>query len=247
MTWEEVFAELEVRAARGIDIVPYPHPALRHKTVSVQVFGDDLRKLVGLMFEKMYERKGCGLAAPQLGLPFRLFVINPTGDPARKDKEVAFVNPIITPKIQRGRTRTCRDTEGCLSISGLNRAVDRPHDVDYEAFTPDGKKFAGTYGGLNSRVVQHEYDHLEGILFTDILDETQKPGVAEWLGYLTTQFNCVLNFTTTHFPPVEEMKKRLSELEKLVAKPSNEIKESERANPEEGRQEVVVPAETCHA
>ncbi|MFX8992064.1 peptide deformylase, partial [Acinetobacter baumannii] len=84
-------------------MVPHPHPALRHKAATVQVFGDELRKLVGIMFDKMYERGGCGLAAPQLGLPFRVFVINPTGDRSKKDREVAFVNPTVIPKVQRGR------------------------------------------------------------------------------------------------------------------------------------------------
>ncbi len=222
MTWEEVFVDLEMRATHGVDIVPYPHPALRHKAVNVEVFGDDLRKLINIMFEKMYNGKGCGLAAPQLGLPFRIFVINPSGDPEQKNKEVAFINPIVTPRLQQkhSRIRTCRNIEGCLSISGLRREVDRPHDIEYEAFDLDGNKFSGTYGGHNARVVQHEYDHLEGILFTDILDNSQKRGVDEWLSYLTVQFECMLNFAKPHFPPVEEIKQRLVELEKLVSKPT---------------------------
>lgn len=244
MTWEEVFADLEVRTARGIDIVQYPHPALQHKAVKVQTFDENIQKLVNLMFEKMYERRGCGLAAPQLGLPFRLFVINPTGDPAKKEKEVVFINPIITPKVQRGQTRTFRDVEGCLSISGLNRAVNRPHDVNYEAFNLSGKKFAGTYSGLSARIVQHEYDHLEGILFTDNLDETQKPGVHEWLMYLTTQFNCLIDCATPHFPPIDEIKQQLPELEKLVAKQTS-VKEHEREETKTDQQNLNILPETC--
>lgn len=214
MTWEEVFADIELRRTRGIEVVPYPHPAIRHKAVKVEKFSDDLKKLVQVMYDIMYDRKGCGLAATQLGLPFRLFVINPTGDPENKDKERAFVNPTISPKVQRGKTRTYKDTEGCLSIPGLMRAVERPHDITYEAFDADGKKFAGTYSGLTGRVVQHEYDHLEGVLFTDNLDDFQRQGVEEWLRYMREMYNSLLDMK--HFPPDDEAKKALTELENLV-------------------------------
>jgi peptide deformylase len=216
MNWEKLFDDLEKRSSRGIDVVSYPHPALRHKAVEVQVFNDELRKLSNIMFDKMYDRKGCGLAAPQLGFPFQLFVINPTGDPAQKDKEGVFVNPIIVPKISRGRTRTYREMEGCLSVAGLYRAVDRPHDISYDAYDLDGKKFSGTYAGLTARIVQHENDHLHGVLFTDIIDDIQKQGVPEWLNYLTAQFESFFNFETPYLPPIDQIKDQLVEMEKLV-------------------------------
>lgn len=211
-----MFSDIETRATRGIDVVAYPHPALRHKAVTVEIFNKEISQLVDIMFEKMYERRGCGLAAPQLGIPFKIFVINPSGDPKKKSKESVFINPIITPKVQHGQSRTYRDIEGCLSIGGFNRLVERYHDVNYEAFDVNGEKFSGTYGGLNARVLQHENDHLEGLIFTDRLDKTQLHGVQEWMAYLETQFSYLLN--SKQLPPIEEITKNLFDLEKLVSK-----------------------------
>lgn len=246
MTWDDFFADLELRKSRGLEVVPYPHPAIRHKCVPVHEFGPGLQKLVKVMFEVMYDRKGCGLAAPQLGLPLRVFVINPTGDPKNADKEKVFVNPVVAPKTQRGRTRTYREVEGCLSISGLNRQVDRPHDIEFAAFDAAGKPFKGVYGGLTARVVLHENDHLDGVLFIDALDDTQKPGVPQWLSYLCTQFEW-LQDKIHHFPPIADLKAQLVALEALAGKQQEEDVKNDPGQATPTEQEAVVPPATCPA
>jgi peptide deformylase len=246
MTWDDFFADLNKRYERGIDVVPYPHPALRHPAVPVKEFGDGLKKLVAVMFEKLYERRGLGLAAPQLGLPLQVFVINHTTKQKEgvaetdydKNKELVFVNPTIKFKEKRGRALNFNtDMEGCLSISGLFRAVTRPHTIMFEAFDADGKPFKGEYNGLMSRVVQHENDHLHARLFIDHLDEKNNDGVPGWLQYLCGQFEYLQSFK--HFGTIEEEKEKLAMLEKLAGE---EMKDEQA---EAVEQNPVVPPASC--
>jgi len=108
----------------------------------------------------MYASKGVGLAAPQVGLKKRLLVLNATAD--RKD-EIVLVNPRI---VERSGPSTLFE-EGCLSFPGIYAEVERPETCRVQAYRVDGTPFEETYGGFPGRIIQHEYDHLEGVLLVD--------------------------------------------------------------------------------
>ena len=146
-------------------LVEFPHPALRRKAKPVVRLDDAIRDAVARMFEIMYEAEGVGLAANQVALPYRLFVANLAG---RRDagEELVFVNPSLSRP--RG---TAVQEEGCLSLPGLRMDVRRPERIVVDAWTLDGDPVHLDLDGLLARVVQHEFDHLEGRLFTDRLPE----------------------------------------------------------------------------
>lgn len=223
MTWDGFFKDIDRRRTKGLDIVPYPHPALRHPAVTVQRFGAELRSVIRLMFEIMYERHGVGLAAPQIGLPFQLFVVNHTvkrkEDSASVEyetkRELVFINPVVEVKASKSRQpKLVADMEGCLSIMGLSRVVVRPNTVTFTAQDGDGEKFKGEYNGMVGRIIQHENDHLNATLFVDLLDEQQKASVPAWLNYLCGHFE--IEQRNGVFKSIEEEKEILKELEKLA-------------------------------
>jgi peptide deformylase len=113
----------------------------------------------------MYESQGIGLAAPQVALPYRLFVVNCAGRRGDGEEHV-FINPVLSRP--RG---TAVQEEGCLSLPGVRMDVRRPQKVVVDAFSLEGEPLRMDLDGLLSRVVQHEFDHLEGRLFTDRLPE----------------------------------------------------------------------------
>lgn len=152
-----------------MQILPYPHPALRWKSKPIQEINDGLRKVVAEMFELMYAAKGIGLAANQVGLPYRLFILNLSGDPEEKDEEIVFINPEILK-----RKGTTEGEEGCLSFPGMYGQVKRAAKIDVEAFDLDGQCFEYSLDDLAARAVQHESDHLDGVLFIDRMTETAR-------------------------------------------------------------------------
>lgn len=145
-------------------IVKHPHPALRYKSVPVTRIDSVLRSTVSKMFELMYEANGIGLAANQVALPFRFFIINLQADAEAKDEEFVFINPVI-----RNKKGSEVAEEGCLSLPGLFADVRRPVSLTIEAYDLDGQGFEMKLDELPARVVQHELDHLDGIMFTDKL------------------------------------------------------------------------------
>ncbi|MCA8992985.1 MAG: peptide deformylase [Planctomycetaceae bacterium] len=150
-----------------MQIVYYPHPSLRFQALEVKRIDSNLRTVVRKMFDLMYEARGIGLAATQIGLPLRLFVINLEADPAAKEDEFVFINPQINKR--RGSDT---DEEGCLSLPKLFADVKRPEAVVIEAFDLDGQLFEMDLEELPARVVQHELDHLDGAMFTDkVIDQ----------------------------------------------------------------------------
>jgi peptide deformylase len=166
-----------------MNIVYYPHPALRWKSKPITEINAELRKTVAEMFELMYEAHGIGLAANQVGLPLRVFIINPTADPEEKDQEFVFINPEIT-----RRKGSVEGEEGCLSLPELYGQVRRADEIVVEAFDLRGREFTLTLTELPSRVVQHENDHLDGVLFTDRLSEIAQREVEGRLQDFEMQF-----------------------------------------------------------
>jgi peptide deformylase len=114
------------------------------------------------MLELMYEAKGLGLAAPQVALPYRLLVLNLSGDREQRDQEGAYVNPVILE-----RKGSVEDEEGCLSFPGLYAKVRRAKTVKVQAYNLNGEAVEVTASDLAARAWQHEVDHLDGVLFID--------------------------------------------------------------------------------
>lgn len=189
-----------------LEIVHYPHPALRWKSKPIQRIDAELRKTVAAMFELMYEFKGIGLAANQVALPYRLFIINPTGDPDEKDQEIVFINPEISQ-----RKGSIEGEEGCLSLPDVFGQVRRANDIVVDAFDLSGQGFQYALEDLPGRVVQHEYDHIDGVMF---FDRMQPEGVAE-IQTKIDDFEHVFRQSqqTGETPSDEELKKRLKSLE----------------------------------
>ena len=159
-----------------LHIVNYPHPALRYPTRAVTQIDDDLRATIRAMFDLMYEAKGIGLAANQVGLPFRFFVLNLTADPEKKEEEVVFINPEIVK-----RHSTIEDEEGCLSLPGMYANVRRARKIRVLAYDLEGKLVEHEADELFSRAIQHENDHLDGKLFIDHLEPLARHSLGEKL------------------------------------------------------------------
>jgi len=145
-----------------LSIVKYPHPALRYTSRPVGRIDDDLRSVVREMFDLMYEARGVGLAANQVALPFRFFILNVTADPDQKDQELVFINPEIVK-----RHSSAEDEEGCLSIPGIYSKVRRARKIRVRAFDLAGEPIEFDADELFAKAIQHEIDHLDGKLFID--------------------------------------------------------------------------------
>jgi peptide deformylase len=146
-----------------MQIVKYPHPALRHKAEPVTALNKDLELLVGGMLELMYKYEGLGLAAPQVAAPVRLLVMNFAADPEKKDHEFVAINPVIV----EASKQIIDDREGCLSFPELYAKVRRSKRVKVQAYNLKGELYEMTCEDLPARVWQHEIDHLDGTLFID--------------------------------------------------------------------------------
>lgn len=158
----------------SLKVIHYPHPTLRHVSKPLKRVDRELRDMIAEMFALMYKFEGVGLAANQVDLPYRLFIANPTGDPKEKDAEHVFINPVIL----SGKGQV-EGEEGCLSIPGLVGQVIRKETVQVEAYNLAGELFSGELTGLFARIVQHETDHLDGVLFIDRLSPGQLADLRE--------------------------------------------------------------------
>ncbi len=145
-------------------IVHYPHPALRHKSKPVKTIDKELHLNIGEMKELMYQAKGLGLAAPQVALPFQLLVMNVTGDPQQPECEEVFLNPRI---VERKDYITAE--EGCLSFPGLYQDIRRAQTIKVQAYNLKGQLVEKVVNDLEARAWQHEIDHLNGVLFIDMM------------------------------------------------------------------------------
>ena len=190
-----------------MQIVQFGHPVLRWKSKPIQSINEELRSVISQMFELMYAAKGIGLAANQVGLPLRFFVVNVTADPAEKDEEIVFLNPRI-----RRRKGTTTGEEGCLSLPGLYANVERSEEIVIEAFDLDGEGFEMDLDDLPARVVQHETDHLDGVLFVDRIAEEERMKLGPKLSDFESDFR--KQQATGQFPADDEIKKQLKLLEK---------------------------------
>jgi len=168
-------------------IVEYPHPSLRAENVEVmeeELKDGSISKLSKEMFKIMYAAEGVGLAAPQVGVNKRLMVYNPTGNSKKWLEEVTMVNP----KIVTYSEGVDRATEGCLSFPNMSGDVTRSRWIKVEALNLKGKKIKKKFTDWEARVFQHEYDHLEGTVYIDRLDDDDKSNVKPVLEELIEKF-----------------------------------------------------------
>jgi peptide deformylase len=163
-------------------IVKYPHPTLRHTSKPLRRVDGELKNIVREMFDLMYGQKGVGLAANQVDLPYRFFILNLEGDPA-KGEEFVFLNPVIS-----RRSGTVEAEEGCLSFPELYAPVKRSAKIVISAYNLAGEEVHYDLDGFFARAVQHEYDHLDGKLFIDRLSPSGLLSIKEAIQELELEF-----------------------------------------------------------
>jgi peptide deformylase len=189
-------------------IIQYPHPTLRRVSKPLRRVDAELRKIVDEMFDLMYQANGIGLAANQVDLPYRLFVLNLESDPKAADQAFIFLNPVL--RSPKGMEEA---EEGCLSLPGLYGDVRRPERVVLNAYNLKGEELTLELDGLFARAVQHEIDHLDGILFTDRLSPTSLADARPALADFEDQF--LGQRERGELPSDEAIAARLADLEKL--------------------------------
>ncbi len=188
-----------------LEIVNYPHPALRYASRPITEIDDDLRVTVRAMFDLMYAAKGIGLAANQVALPFRFFILNLTADPEQKDQEKVFINPEIVK-----RHSSIEDEEGCLSLPGLYAKVKRARKIRVRCYDLDGNLVEHDAEDLFSRALQHEIDHLDGKLFIDYLDPSALRTADEMIRMFEQSYRQAQR--SGQIPPDDDLVKRLHEI-----------------------------------
>jgi peptide deformylase len=137
----------------------YGDPVLRQVATPVREITAEIKRIIADMTETMWHQVGIGLAAPQVGLPYRILVMD-DGEGAAQ----ALINPVI-----ESRSGTIREEEGCLSLPGVFGVVERSKTITVRAMDADGKPVSLEATGLKARIVQHELDHLDGVFFIDRL------------------------------------------------------------------------------
>jgi peptide deformylase len=150
-----------------LPIVGYGHPVLKKKAEDIDAQFPELQKLIEDMWETMYNANGVGLAAPQIGLAIRLFLVDASpfeeDDPALKDFKKVFINP----RIVEEKGEEWFFNEGCLSFPDLRADVSRKSDIKIQYLDENFEQHEDVFSGIAARIIQHEYDHSEGILFVD--------------------------------------------------------------------------------
>jgi len=166
-----------------MELVLYPDPVLLRRAPPLEVIDEQVRERAAAMLELMYRESGVGLAAPQVGWSVRLFVMNPAG-PEEREGERVFVNPRIVAASDEKEI----DEEGCLSIPEVRGKVARSVRIRVEAQDLSGASFAEDLEGLPARIVQHEYDHLDGLLFVKLLSPGERLLVRKSLRQLEKEY-----------------------------------------------------------
>ncbi|MCK5102948.1 MAG: peptide deformylase [Cyclobacteriaceae bacterium] len=153
-------------------IVAYGHPVLKKEGEDIEKGEIDVKELAEDMFETMHHAKGIGLAAPQIGKSLRMFIADasPLEDEEIGDWKQVFINPEIIE--EHGEDWTFE--EGCLSIPSIREDVIRPENLKIHYFDENWDEHTEVFDGIKARIIQHEYDHLDGILFTDHLSAFKK-------------------------------------------------------------------------
>ena len=179
-----------------LEIVKYGHPALRQKGAKIESITPELKQLIADMFETMEDKHGVGLAAQQVGHAIQLTVMDvravtdrPSwleikGQPVdvAENMPLVLINPVVTPVGE-----PVKGGEGCLSFPEIFGEISRPESVDVKALDAKGRPIEFRCGGLLARAVQHETDHLHGLLFIDRMDKKTKAELQPELDDLQAQ------------------------------------------------------------
>ncbi|KAJ8749855.1 hypothetical protein K2173_013770 [Erythroxylum novogranatense] len=163
---DEVASSSDLNFEAPLRIVEYPDPLLRARNKRIDRFDENLKKLVDEMFDIMYKTDGIGLSAPQVGINVQLMVFNPVGERGGGE-EIVLVNP----RVSKYAKKMVLFNEGCLSFPGIYADVERPQSVKIDARDIGGARYTVNLSGLPARIFQHEYDHLQGVLFFDRMTE----------------------------------------------------------------------------
>ena len=192
-------------AESSLKVVPFPHPTLRHKSKPIRRVDADLVRMVREMFTLMYSSNGIGLAANQVDLPLRLFIVNLSAK-ANEGEELVFINPVLSKP--KGNEES---EEGCLSFPELYGPVTRPKQITVQAYNLKGEEIRASLNGMLARVVQHEYDHLDGVLFVDRMSLTARAQVQPTLNEFELSFRALRQ--TGAMPDDATIASRLAEWE----------------------------------
>lgn len=165
-----------------LPVVAYGQSILRKECKEIAENNNELQELVTSMWETLYHAHGMGLAAPQVGFDLRLFIVDTKQVYDPDDREMAdlfigdegIIETFINPKIEWHSEETWSDYEGCLSIPSLSEVVERPISITIRYLNRDFELQETTFSGETARVIQHEYDHLDGILYVDKIAPVRK-------------------------------------------------------------------------
>lgn len=188
-----------------LPIVAYGSPVLRKVSENIDANYPDLKQLIADMKETMQHADGVGIAANQIGKAIRLFMVDASGfaeneklSEEAKEQLRSFKKTFINPVIIDESGENSNYTEGCLSIPGINENVTRKSQIKISYLDEDFKPHEEVYGGLIARVIQHEYDHIEGVLFIDKISTLKKKVIKGKLRKITegkakTSYRLTLN------------------------------------------------------
>jgi peptide deformylase len=164
------------------EVLRMGHPVLRERAKPVERFGTpELRSLLEDMKDTMAAKSGAGLAAPQIGVGQRLVIFGVEANPRYPDAEPIPFTVLVNPKIVILTREIEEDWEGCLSVPGMRGVVPRYRKLRYSGFDIEGNPFEREAEGFHARVVQHEYDHLDGILYPQRMTDLSQFGFNEEL------------------------------------------------------------------
>ena len=178
-----------------LPIVAYGDPILKTECEEIDEHYSDLKQLISDMFETMYKAKGVGLAAPQIGKNIRLFIVD--GSPFAEDEDedgeedpraegiADFKKVFINPIIEEEEGKEWPFQEGCLSIPAIRENVSRKPNITVSYYDENWKLKEESYSGYAARIFQHEYDHIEGVLFTDYLGPLKRKMLQKKLNNIT--------------------------------------------------------------
>lgn len=198
----------------SVKIVTYPHPSLRYPAVPVRSIDAEVKKIVEGMKELMYAHEGVGLAAPQVGVPIQLFIMNIEGDREQPDLERVLLNPVLSEKEGMEEKE-----EGCLSFPDLFQKVRRPYKIRVRAFDIHGNEVDEVLEAKPARIVQHETDHLHGKLFIDYFSIISKMAARSELAKFERKY--LRQIENGELPPEKELLKELKALEESFTTPAS--------------------------
>ena len=158
-----------------LPVTLYGDPVLKKRAAAINAEHPNLQDIVKNMWQTMYVASGVGIAAPQVGLSVRIFVVDTIQLKDKKNSNFEGVKKVfINPTILEESGEEWKYEEGCLSIPGIREDVFRQSDIKIHYFDENFNEFTETFNDINARVIQHEFDHVEGILFTDKLNLLKK-------------------------------------------------------------------------